>query len=330
MPVPDLNSEDPRRRFLVTRENDGRPLGDFLARACPEAPVGFLNRLIGKGLVLIDGEAATRGTRLRSGQKIALHLPEGAHLVAPNPEVQFGIIHEDPDILILDKPAGVVSEPGIGHKLDTILNGLIARYGEGLDRMGPEHDFGMVHRLDRDASGLMVVARNPAAYGALRKSFRSRTVEKRYLALVIGDVARPAGRIEIPLGRVRRGGRAVAVVGGTGTRPARTEFRVLERFGGCTLVEASPRTGRWRQLRLHFRAAGHPIAGDTDEGDAARNEEMRERTGLARLFLHAERLAFDHPAHGRRVAFASPLPTELEAVLSALRGPGRRTCQAIC
>jgi len=185
--------------------------------------------------------------------------------------------------------------------------------------MGPARDFGMVHRLDRDASGLMVVARNPSAYDALRKRFRGRTVVKRYLALVIGDVARPAGRIEIPLGRVRRRGRAVAVVGGTGTRPARTDFRVLERFGDCTLVEASPRTGRWRQLRLHFRASGHPIAGDADEGDPAANEAMRGAAGLSRLFLHAARLAFDHPGHGRRASFESPRPAELESVLARLR-----------
>jgi len=321
MPIPDLSGEKPRQRFLVTRDDDGRPLGDFIARACPQAPVGFLNRLIRQGLVLVDGEGATRGTRLRPGQRIALHLPEGACLVAPNRDVRFGIVHEDSDILVVDKPAGVVSEPGIGHKVDTLLNGLMARYGEELDRMGPARDFGMVHRLDRDASGLMVVARNPSAYDALRKRFRDRTVVKRYLALVIGDVARPAGRIEIPLGRVRRRGRAVAVVGGAGTRPARTEFRVLERFGDCTLVEASLRTGRWRQLRLHFRAAGHPIAGDADEGDPARNEEIRQATGLSRLFLHAARLAFDHPARGRRAAFASPLPAELNDVLSRLRFP---------
>jgi len=324
MPIPNPSGKTPRQQFVVAPDDNNRPLGDFVARACPTAPVGFLNRLIRKGLVLIDGKGAKRGTRVRSGQQIVLCLPSGARLVAPNPGVQFGIVHEDSDILIVNKPAGVVSEPGIGHKLDTLLNGLMARYGEELDRMGPERDFGMVHRLDRDASGLLAVARKPEAYDALRESFRTRTIEKRYRALVLGDAAKSAGRIEIPLGRVRRRGRAVAVIGGSGTRPARTDFRVLERFGDCTLVEASPRTGRWRQLRLHFGAVGHPVAGDAEEGDPARNEEMRRATGLSRLFLHAAHLAFDHPGHGRRVAFDSPLPPELEAVLSRLRSARKR------
>lgn len=312
-----------RRTFRASREDNDRPLGDFLARRCGEAPVGFLNRLLRKGFVLLDGEPADRQTRLRPGQEVTLALPKGAFLVAPNPDVPFTILHEDDHLIVVDKPAGVVSEPGIGHKLDTLLNGLIARYGEALDGLGPQLDFGMVHRLDRDTSGLLVVARDGDTHRTLSETFRSRRVKKHYLALVIGTLPTDLGRIALPLGRTRRKGRAIALVGTKGTRHALTTYRVLERFAEATLVRAALRTGRWRQLRLHFAALGHPIAGDTEEGDAEANTRLQERYELRRMFLHACELRFKHPADGTPVTFSSPVPEELGRVLERVR---RREC----
>jgi len=308
-----------RRTFRTSAQDQDRPLGDFLARRCPEAPVGFLNRLLRKGFVLLDGEAASARTRLRPGRRVVLSLPKGAFLVAPNPKVPFKIIHEDAHLIVVDKPAGVVSEPGIGHKLDTLLNGLIARYGEALDRLGPRCDFGMVHRLDRDASGLLVVARQAGVQRALSDAFRRRRVAKRYLALLVGELPRDSGVIRLPLGRIRRRGRAVGLVGTAGTQAAATEYRVLERFEDAVVVEATTHTGRWRQLRLHFRAIGHPIAGDAEEGDSAANAALKKRCGLSRMFLHAGYLCFRHPETGRRMAFSSPLPEPLQRVTDKLR-----------
>jgi len=310
----------PRRGFRASPADEGRPLLDFLSRRCPEVPAGFLKKLVRKGYVLVEGGPARPRTRLEAGQRIVVSLPPGAFLVAPNPEVPFRVVYEDEHLVVVDKPAGVVSEPGIGHKLDTLLNGLIARYGEALDLLGPRYDFGMVHRLDRDASGLVVVARSREVQRALAAQFRRRSVDKRYLLLVWGDLTPAAGEVRLPVARTRRGGRAVGMVGGPGARQALTRYRVIERFGFATLVEARPVTGRWRQIRLHFSAIRHPIAGDTEHGDPAANDELRRRCGLDRLFLHATRLRFRHPANNRWVAFTAPLPRELDVVLRRCRG----------
>jgi 23S rRNA pseudouridine1911/1915/1917 synthase len=315
----------PRRSLKTSREDDGRPLKDFIARHCPEAPAGFLNKLLRKGFVLVDGAPGGEKTRLRAGQVVVVQLPAGAFLVAPNPEVPVRVVHEDDLIAVLDKPAGLVSEPGIGHKLDTLLNGLIARYGESQDRIGPEHDYGMVHRLDRDTSGLMVIARDVEAHQRLSDQFRRHEAEKRYTALLVGRLPQESGEVRLPVGRIRRGGRAVGVAGTPQRacpemgRRALTRYRVLERFDRATLVEAFPKTGRWRQIRLHFRALGYPVAGDPDEGDAAGNAELARAAGLARMFLHAGSLKFRHPGTGRLLTFSLALPDELEKVLSRLR-----------
>jgi 23S rRNA pseudouridine1911/1915/1917 synthase len=317
----------PRRLLKTSREDEGRPLKDFISRHCPEAPAGFLNKLLRKGFVLVDGAPGGEKTRLRAGQQVVVQLPAGAFLVAPNPEVPVRVICEDDSIAVLDKPAGLVSEPGIGHKLDTLLNGLIARYGEAQDRIGPEHDYGMVHRLDRDTSGLMVIARDVEAHQRLSGQFRRHEAEKRYTALLAGRLEQQSGEVRLPLGRIRRGGRAVGVAGAGEPqracpelcRRALTRYRVLERFDDATLVEVHPQTGRWRQIRLHFRALGHPVAGDPDEGDAAANAGFARAAGLGRMFLHAGSLKFRHPGTGRPLAFSLALPDELEKVLSRLR-----------
>jgi 23S rRNA pseudouridine1911/1915/1917 synthase len=316
-----------RRSLEASREDEARPLKDFIARRCPEMPVGFLNKLLRKGFVLVDGAPAGEKTRLRAGQRVVVQLPAGAFLVAPNPEVPVRVIYEDDSLAVLDKPAGIVSEPGIGHKLDTLLNGLIARYGEAQDRIGPEHDYGMVHRLDRDTSGLMVIARDVETHRRLSGQFRRHEAEKRYTTLLVGRLSQQSGEVRLPLGRIRRGGHAVGFAGlpairvaGAGeSQRALTRYRVLERFDRATLVEAFPQTGRWRQIRLHFAALGHPVAGDADEGDAAANAELARSAGLNRMFLHAGFLKFRHPGAGRPMAFSLALPDELESVLDRLR-----------
>ena len=314
-----------RRRWQATAEDANHSLSDFLVRRCPEAPVGFLNRLLRQGFVIVDGTPADRRAELNPGQRISLRLPDDAFLVAPNSDVPFRVVHEDESLIIVEKPSGVVSEPGIGHKLDTLLNGLIARYGKTLDRLGPECDFGMVHRLDRDASGLLVIARKAGIQRRLKAEFRRCKVDKRYLALLHGALPRKSGTIRLSLGRKRRRGRAIATIGGPGAKPAMTAYSVLERFPEATLVEAIPHTGRWRQLRLHFAAMGHPIAGDHDHGDDNANERVTNRCGLDRLFLHAAHLAFAHPATGQRLTFSSTLPDELRRVADHLRHAGGHT-----
>jgi len=313
----------PRRRFVTSRSDAGRPIGDFLSGRCPEIPAGFLKKLLRKGYVLVDGAPAGPRARLSVGQRVVLTLPEGAFLIAPNRAVPFSVVYEDDAIVVVDKPAGVVSEPGIGHKLDSLLNGLVARYGVELDRLGPRCDFGMVHRLDRDTSGLVVVARRVEVQRELVAAFRRRSVEKRYTALVAGRVERDRGTIRIQLGRERRRGRVVGLVGEGRSRSAVTAYSVVRRYPEATLIEARPETGRWHQLRLHFRAIGHPVAGDPEEGDAKFNARLAEAYGLRRMFLHAGALGFRHPCTGRPMRFHSPLPADLRAVIAAMSAERR-------
>jgi 23S rRNA pseudouridine1911/1915/1917 synthase len=310
----------PRRWFRTVETDADRTLGDVLPGRCPEVPAGFLNKLLRKGFVQVDGLVGDGRMRLRAGQSVVLNLPPGAFLVAPNPQVPFDVLYEDAHLAVLNKPAGIISEPGIGHKLDTLLNGLVARYGEALDRIGPEYDYGMVHRLDKDTSGIMVVARSAQLHRLLSAQFRRREVQKSYQALVVGEMERDEGRIALALGRRRIGGRMRGLVEqGEDSRPAVTEWRTLKRYQGLTLVEASPRTGRWRQIRLHFEAVGHPVAGDPEHGDAQANQRLAREAGLTRLFLHAGVLSFRHPISGKKLSFSLPLPPELRGVLGKLR-----------
>lgn len=208
------NAEErtPRRAFRTTARDAGRPLADFIVRRCPEAPVGFPKRLLRKGFVLVDGEPARGEMRLKPGLRVVLSLPHGAFLVAPNPDVPFEIVHEDEHLLVVEKPAGVVSEPGIGHKLETLLNGRIARYAEMLDRLGPRYDFGMVHHPDRETAGLLVVAKRAkiqttlaqsSGVGAWRSAtlrscsaaFRTSPVRSGCASVVFAEVNAPPGCI---------------------------------------------------------------------------------------------------------------------------------------
>ncbi|HRU05455.1 MAG TPA: pseudouridine synthase, partial [Candidatus Brocadiia bacterium] len=156
--MPPQDTAPPRRRFRTDADDDNRTVADFIARRVPEAPAGFLNRLIRQGYVRVNGAPASASERLEPGLTVTLHLPPGAFLIYPNPEVPVSMVYEDESIAVVNKPAGLITEPGIGHKLDTLLNGLAARYGEALERLGPGLDFGMVHRLDKDTSGLLLVA----------------------------------------------------------------------------------------------------------------------------------------------------------------------------
>lgn len=307
------------RRFRAGPRDADRLLRDFLGGRCPELPAGFVNRLVRKGYVQVDGRAAAPDLRMKPGMRVVLRLPEGAFYVAPNPEVPFEVVHDDDALAVINKPAGVVTEPGIGHKLDTLLNGLMARYGHELDRLGAARDYGLVHRLDRETSGLLLVARTSDAQRGLVEQFRRRQVKKAYTTLVLGSPPADRGAIRLSLGRVRRRGRMRAIVGGRGSRPAVTRYRVLERLRDGALIEARPESGRWHQIRLHFAAEGMPVAGDGEHGDQNANRMLRERYGLDRLFLHAGAIRFVHPAAGQARRFEAPLPDELSRALVAMR-----------
>jgi 23S rRNA pseudouridine1911/1915/1917 synthase len=272
--------------------------------------------LVSAGSVRLGGRTVTsRSLRLTEGDQIEVTLPdpETAPVLEPDPRVEVTVVHEDPDVVVIDKAAGVVVHPGPGQRSGTLVHGLLARFPDlaGIGVGEPDRP-GIVHRLDKGTSGLLVVTRHADAYHSLVGQMKRRSVERRYLALVWGHVRSQEGLVDAPVGRSSDDPTRMAV--STGGRPARTRYRVLERRAGpdVTLLECRLETGRTHQIRVHLASIGHPVASDGRYGGD------RAPLALPRPFLHAHHLAFEHPGRGERVSFSSPLPAELEEVLSGL------------
>jgi 23S rRNA pseudouridine1911/1915/1917 synthase len=275
-----------------------------------------VQKLIATGKLTRDGDPVRANTLIEPGTELRLELPppESAELV-PAPEIPLEIVHRDEDLLIVDKPSGLVVHPAAGHREDTLVNALVAHAGpEAFGGIAGVLRPGIVHRLDRDTSGLLIVARNDRAQASLMAQLKARRIKKTYLALVAGSVAAAAGRIEAPIGRDPRHRTRMAVV--PDGRAATTGYRVRERFGGWTLLEIDLVTGRTHQIRVHLDAIGHPIAGDPVYGTGTSRRGPR---GLERLFLHAWRLELTSPSSGQLIRAEAPLPAELELVLEDLR-----------
>jgi 23S rRNA pseudouridine1911/1915/1917 synthase len=264
-------------------------------------------RLIAAGAVLVDGEARAKSHRLEGGEEVVAELPpEAGPLVAE--EMDLRIAWEDEHLLVVDKPAGVVVHPGVGHREGgTLAHGLLALDAAGGDEERP----GIVHRLDRDTSGLLVVARSDEAHERLQELIRRREVERRYLALVKGKPRSRSGRIEAPIGRDRFDRTRHSLDTPT-PREAVTWFEVVEQLPAHTLLDVKLETGRTHQIRVHLEAIELPVAGDPVYG-------ARGDLGLTRQFLHAARLSFAHPFTGERVEAESPLPDDLADALEQAR-----------
>jgi 23S rRNA pseudouridine1911/1915/1917 synthase len=284
----------------------GLRLDQALARLMPEESRSRLARLIEEGHVRVDGAPAAGRQKLRSGEAVEVELKpreSGAALRAE--AIDLAVVHEDADLLVIDKPAGLVVHPGSGNWAGTMLNALLHHAPES----GNLPRGGIVHRLDKDTSGLLVVARNEPAQLALVRQLQARTVKRTYLALARGKVAGP-GKVDAPVGRHPVHRTRMAVV--AGGKPAVTRYRVRERFAAHTLLECELETGRTHQIRVHLASIGHPLEGDPVY--AGRGPRLIERQAL-----HAWKLAFAHPRGGKLVSFESPLPADLAALLESLR-----------
>jgi 23S rRNA pseudouridine1911/1915/1917 synthase len=280
----------------------------------------YVQKLISDGRLTSAGAALRANAVVAAGTELRLEIPEPTALdLSPAPEIALHVVYEDDDFLIIDKPAGLVVHPAPGHADGTLVNALLAHGGgsawggiAGVQRPG------IVHRLDRDTSGLLMVARNDRAQASLMAQLKARRIKKTYLALVLGSVSAAVGRIEAPIGRDPRQRTRMAVV--SDGRPSVTGYRVRERFAGWTLLELDLVTGRTHQIRVHLDAIGHPVAGDPVYGTGT---SRRGPAGLARLFLHAWRLELAAPSDGRLIRATAPLPAELERALAPLREPVR-------
>ena len=284
----------------------GLRLDQALARLLPGESRSRLSRLIEEGHVRVDGEAAVGRRKVKSGEAVELTLAPREADAAFRPEaIALDVLHEDDDVLVIDKPAGLVVHPGSGNWAGTMLNALLhhAPGAASLPRAG------IVHRLDKDTSGLLVVARNEPAQLALVRQLQARTVKRTYLALARGRVERD-GKVDAPIGRhpVHRTRMAVVPAG----KPAVTQYRVRERLAAHTLLECDLETGRTHQIRVHLASIGHPLEGDPVYGG-------RGARPFPRQALHAWRLAFRHPRTGETLQFESPLPADFRALLESLR-----------
>jgi 23S rRNA pseudouridine1911/1915/1917 synthase len=274
-------------------------------------------RLVAEGRVLVDGAVPAKAAdRVKAGEVLVVEpLPAAARLV-PEPEVQVEVVYEDAEVVVVDKAAGVVVHPGAGTPGGTLVQGLLARYPE-LAGVGDPARPGIVHRLDRDTSGLLVVARTERAHRWLVGQLAARRVLRRYQALVWGRVESDQGVVDAPIGRSPRDPTRMAVV--AGGRPARTRYRVEGRYAQpvVSLVGCELETGRTHQIRVHLAAIGHPVVGDDRYGPGGRGLGFPGATAhLDRLFLHATTIGFEHPATGGWVELNRPLPPELAGLLA--------------
>jgi len=308
--------------LTVPEESDGSRLDVFLTAVLSGQSRSHIQRLIKDGHVRVGGRGAKANQPVKAGQAIAVEIPEPIDPV-PQPEaLPLPIVYQDTDLIVVDKPAGMVVHPAAGHDSGTLVNALL-HHIDDLSGIGGERRPGIVHRLDRGTSGLMVVAKNDRTHEELSRQFREREVEKEYIALVWGEVM--AGRrIDAPIGRDPANRKKMSSESARVRRSREAVTRVVraEHFGRVlTLAHVAIHTGRTHQIRVHLSAIGHPIVGDPLYGGVHRRVpgDIRAVTHLERPFLHAARLAFTHPGDGRRMQFESELPDDLQRVLDEVR-----------
>jgi 23S rRNA pseudouridine1911/1915/1917 synthase len=309
------------REHRAPPEARGERLDQFLARAFPDLTRSRIQGLIEAGHARVDGKPAKAALRLKGGERLSLQVPAPVPALPVAEELPLSVLHEDRELVVVDKAAGMVVHPGAGLASGTLVNALLHRVKD-LAGVGGELRPGIVHRLDKDTTGCLVVAKHEAALVALQKSFKTREVEKTYLALVHGQPKQAEARIETLYGRhpVHRQRFTGKVKEG---KPALTVYHVRERFEGAALVEVELLTGRTHQIRVHLAEAGHPLLCDElyGAGRKAKGRVAEAQEVLGRQALHAWRLAFPHPRTGKVLRLEAPLPPDFTAALKVLRGP---------
>jgi 23S rRNA pseudouridine1911/1915/1917 synthase len=311
-PLPSADRSEPAAHALTLPANAaGRRFDAELARALPQYSRSRLRAWIDAGRVTLDGRGANPTQKVWGGEQVVVHADPDPQEIAFAPEaIALTIVHEDDTLIVLDKPAGLVVHPGAGNRDGTMQNALLHHAPQlaGVPRAG------IVHRLDKDTGGLLVVAKTLEAQTALVRQLQARTVKREYLALAAGDIAK-SGVVDAPIGRhpTRRTTMAVVATG----KPARTHYAVVERFGVATLLWCRLESGRTHQIRVHLASLGHPLVGDPVYG-------KKSPVPFGRQALHAARLALVHPATGATCAWESPLPQDFAQLLDRLRAPTRQ------
>ncbi len=313
---------DEAYKLVIASPDEGRRIDSWLARALPHLSRARVQTLIAQGHIRVDGGHTRSSMRLRCGQIISVFIPAPVDPVLQPEDIPLDVIHEDEHLLVVNKPAGLVVHPGAGAPRGTLVNALL-KHVRDLSGVGGVLRPGIVHRLDRGTTGLLVVAKDDTTHRALTAQFAARTVEKEYLALVLGVPRAREDMVTTPIGRdpVHRKRMSVRAPRG---REARSSWTLEEAFDGAALLRVRIHTGRTHQIRVHLASLGHPVAGDNTYGgtrapSSRRGAARAALLALSRPALHAARLAFVHPASGRRVSFEAPLPADFTNTLTRLR-----------
>ena len=326
----DPKSIDIRDARPVAPAEAGMRLDRFLADALPGISRSRIKALLRDGKIFENGETISDASRrVKPGQIFRLEIPE-PEPATPKPQpMRLEIVHEDMDLLVIDKPAGLAVHPGPGQPDSTLVNALLAHCGRDLSGVGGVKRPGIVHRLDKDTSGLIAVAKNDEAHRSLSAQFATRAIERTYAALVWGVPEPPAGRIEGNIGRHPRNRRKMAVLQEDRGKPAATNYRLAQRFGGmAALLECRLETGRTHQIRVHLAHIGYPVMGDpvySRQTPARRSGLSGDAANLVKVLkrqaLHAAVIGFEHPRSGERLKFTSDLPYEIRRLITALNLP---------
>ena len=298
--------------LTATPEQAGQRLDAFLAQALPELTRSAAQRLIAEGLVTVDGKAPAKSLKLSGGETVAVTVPEPEEAQALPEDIPLDVVYEDDDVIVVNKPVGMVVHPAPGHSGGTLVNALLHHCGDSLSGIWGELRPGIVHRIDRDTSGLIIAAKNDFAHQALSAQLQDHSLCRTYEAVVIGNLREDSGTVNAPIDRNPKDRKKMAVV--PGGRPAVTHWQVLERFPGYTYVRCRLETGRTHQIRVHMAYIGHPLYGDTVYG------AKKAAPGMTGQCLHAVGLTFRHPRTGETVELSCPLNEEFTAFLRKLKG----------
>ncbi|HVU07595.1 MAG TPA: RluA family pseudouridine synthase [Verrucomicrobiae bacterium] len=306
--------------FIVEKSLPSERLDAFLRTKFPAISRGAFQRLIEAGHVRVNGKIVKPTHSPRAGEKIEIHFPEPKSAEAQPEKIPLDILFEDKSLLVVNKPAGLVVHPAAGHAEHTLVNALLHHCKNSLSGIGGVARPGIVHRLDKETSGCLVVAKNDETHLALSKQFAERNVKKIYNAIVCGELKKESGEIRAAIARHPNHRKRMAVTDDNEGRVAHTKYRVLEKLNAATLVETQIFTGRTHQIRVHFQFLGHPLLGDETYG-AKQNKKFTELTGytVPRVMLHAHELSFVHPRTKKEMNFKAPLPEDFLKALKFLR-----------
>ena len=298
--------------FTVSKEQTGQRLDRFLADCFPEMSRSYLQRLVREGQILLEGKPAKSGAKLTEGARVTVTLPEPQEAEILPEMIPLDLLYEDSDVILINKPKGMVVHPAAGHTSGTLVNGLLYHCKGDLSGINGVLRPGIVHRIDKDTTGVLIACKNDQAHRNLAEQLKEHSITRRYRAIVCGNLKEDEGTVDAPIGRhpVERKRMAVVREGG---RNAVTHYRVLERFGSYTYIECQLETGRTHQIRVHMAGKGHPLLGDEVYGRGKSPFHLEGQT------LHAMVLGFVHPSTGEYMEFEAPLPEYFEKLLERLR-----------